>query len=152
VTFNDEAEEVALDNAWFGVAPLDDVLTAREDDDDLIVIALLPGDLAVYASAEWLAGETDGVSNEDLAVSFLSATLKAWLGCTTDAAACAEAISDDVPDVTEADLSDATPPVFDTSGWEEGSFRTDLFEQAFESLNPSTSTSTVTESTAEATP
>jgi NitT/TauT family transport system substrate-binding protein len=48
----------------------------------------------VFVNEEWLAGETNGVSNEEIAIQFLRATFRGWIHCRDNPDECVQFVLD----------------------------------------------------------
>ncbi len=49
----------------------------------------------VFANEEWLAGETDGVANEEIAIRFLRASFRGWMYCRDNPDDCVQYVLDE---------------------------------------------------------
>jgi NitT/TauT family transport system substrate-binding protein len=59
----------------------------------------------IFASAEWLAGSTGDVANEDIATRFIKASLEGWIFCRDNAEACVATVLDNGPTLGESHMT-----------------------------------------------
>jgi NitT/TauT family transport system substrate-binding protein len=118
----------------------------------------------VFANEEWLAGETDGVSNEEIAIKFLRGSFRGWAYCRDNATECVDFVlesgstlgaghqawmmaevnklvwpSPNGIGIMDPALADQTAEIalnyeVITTAPDEGSYRTDLAQAALDSL------------------
>jgi NitT/TauT family transport system substrate-binding protein len=118
----------------------------------------------IFTSEAWLAGETDGVSNEEIAVKFIKASIKGWIYARDNFAETVEIVLSNGPTLGQGHMtwqlneinkliwpSPEGIGILDAALWEqtvqiaiegeviaeepsEGAFRTDLAQQAIDEL------------------
>jgi NitT/TauT family transport system substrate-binding protein len=118
----------------------------------------------VFANEEWLAGETEGVANEEIAIRFLRASFRGWAYCRDNSSDCVDYVlnagstlgaghqtwmmneinklvwpSPNGIGIMDADLAAQTEEIslnYEVVGTDpdEGSYRTDLAQAALDSL------------------
>ncbi|MBL8163110.1 MAG: ABC transporter substrate-binding protein [Anaerolineae bacterium] len=118
----------------------------------------------IFSTESWLAGETDGVANTDIAVKFIKASLRGWIYCRDNFDACVQIVLDNGPTLGQSHMqwqlneinrliwpSPAGVGVMDQALWDqtvsvavdsgiipeapgEAAFRTDLAQAAVDAL------------------
>ncbi len=119
----------------------------------------------IFSRESWLSGETDGVSNEDIAVKFIRASIKGWIFCRDNFDECVNIVLQNGPTLGRAHMawqlneinkliwpSPDGIGILDKALWDqtvqvaldgkvitkepdEGAYRTDLAQQAVDSLS-----------------
>jgi NitT/TauT family transport system substrate-binding protein len=124
----------------------------------------------IFARESWLAGETNGTANEEIAVKFIRASIKGWIYCRDNFEDCVNIVLDNGPTLGQGHMtwqlneinaliwpSPQSIGVMDQALWDqtvkialegevikaepdEGAYRTDLAQQAVDSLTEMDST------------
>jgi NitT/TauT family transport system substrate-binding protein len=87
MTYNEMAQvlEFVGEDGTFPVYTLEDLNVI-----DLNEVGTAMLEDLVFANEEWLAGETDGVSNEEIAIKFLRGAFRGWAYCRDNGADCVD--------------------------------------------------------------